>query len=170
MASRDRRSDFLRGLAVLAISANHIWPQHTRNTQYPAYKFGHTFTFNFADVFLPLSPALQSAFISGKIMIVGTVCLVVSDYISQVVWTAYNFSHKYYLASRTTGRSTHRHGYHLLPGETLQSFSKQTKPGRNLRMVCTAGLFYHRCRRGFLHISEPLAGYAACRLRALHPG
>lgn len=56
-SGRDRRVDFLRGLAVLAISANHIWPQSGLKPHYPypAYKFGHFFAFDFADVFLLLS-------------------------------------------------------------------------------------------------------------------
>lgn len=53
--ARDRRIDVLRGLAVLGISANHIWPEGSYGTQYAAYKFGHLFAFDFADVFVLLS-------------------------------------------------------------------------------------------------------------------
>lgn len=52
--TRDRRIDFLRGIAVMGISANHIWPEGFYNTQYD-YKFGHLFAFDFADVFILLS-------------------------------------------------------------------------------------------------------------------
>lgn len=53
--ARDRRIDILRGVAVLGISANHIWLEGTVRTQLPEYKFGHLFAFDFADVFVLLS-------------------------------------------------------------------------------------------------------------------
>lgn len=53
-SARDRRIDCLRGIAVMGISANHIWPEGLYSTQYN-YKFGHLFAFDFADVFILLS-------------------------------------------------------------------------------------------------------------------
>ena len=52
---RDRRIDFLRGLAVIGISANHIYLGDSYPTQYPPYHSGHVFAFNFGDVFILLS-------------------------------------------------------------------------------------------------------------------
>lgn len=53
--ARDRRVDILRGVAVLAISANHILTTSPEMTAGKPYRFGHLFAFDFADVFLFLS-------------------------------------------------------------------------------------------------------------------
>ena len=52
---RDRRVDILRGIAVLAISANHILTTSPHITALEPYRFGRFFAFDFADVFLFLS-------------------------------------------------------------------------------------------------------------------
>lgn len=54
-ATRDRRIDVLRGVAVLGIALNHVSAESPHIANFGLYKFGHLFAFDFADVFLLIS-------------------------------------------------------------------------------------------------------------------
>ena len=87
---RDRRLDILRGIAIFAIAMNHVATESPHMLGVRSYRFGHLFSFDFADVFIMVSGIVSGLYYNGLYRAKGVLaCAAATFRRAATVWRAH---------------------------------------------------------------------------------